>query len=142
MKLFISNTIHKFKTQSIPTNSLILPLQKYKIAEAIDLITTLNPKKIICETEEIYNLLFKKFDNLEILNENTKCFHYINNNVIYQNIYYIIISSICAYIISKIFNIKFILLTLTINISIFLALTFIFKDNLKWDKKSSILVDF
>lgn len=141
MKLFISNTIHLFKTKSIPTNSLILPLQKYKINDAIRLIQKIKPSKIICETEEIFNLLNKKFNNIEVLNENTKCYSYFQNKL-YQKPFYLLISSIITLILSFLLSLYSLIPLLIINLLIFTAIIICFNENFKWDQNFTRLVDF
>jgi len=137
MIIFASNSILNFKTKIIPKDSIIIPIEKYKLKNAISTITQIKPCKIICENEKIRELLNPHFNNLELLNNQPS--HIYINNQIPQNLFYIIISllsSICFWFLSKNTVLTLIFFTTT-----FIILLFSYSESTRWDKQFHKLID-
>jgi hypothetical protein len=62
MKIFISNSILQFKTRFIPRGCVILPMT----SPIIEILKSLKPTEIICETDEILRIISQYFRDIPI----------------------------------------------------------------------------
>jgi hypothetical protein len=70
MKIFISSSILQFKTRFIPRGCAILPMLGSitgGINAAVANLKWLNPSKIICETDGIFQIIAPYFDNIPVV---------------------------------------------------------------------------
>jgi hypothetical protein len=145
MKIFISNSILKFKTRFIPNNCVILPIKNIifgRINTTIINLKFLNPSKIICENDEIMKIISPYFKNIPVVILDYKNgIEYCGSTIKNKMNYAVITAYFVLFIYSLILN-NFIqsIFLLIIQLTIFLIIILWFSDREEWENNSKRII--
>lgn len=145
MKIFISNSILQFKTRFIPDGCLILPMPNF-ISGGINItiakLNLIKPTEIICETQDIMNILSPYFKEIPVyVMKYSNGIEYCGNPI-KDKMNFIVISTYFVLILYGVILDNFLLaiFLLLINIIINLAVILWFSDKEKWEVGSKKIV--
>ena len=138
MKIFISNSILQFKTRFIPRGCVILPMT----SPIIEILKSLKPTEIICETDEILRVISQYFRNIPIsvmkYSDGVEyCGSLIKNKMNYSviTVYFLLI--LYGIILDNFIQAFFLAL---ICLAIFFAVILWFSDREKWELGAKRLI--
>lgn len=144
MKIFISNSILKFKTRFIPDGCLILPMPNF-ISGGINItianLKWIKPSEIICENDKIMKAISPHFKNIPVFILDYSNGIEYSGSQIKKNMNYAVISAYFLLFIYSIILDNFILSVILglIYIIIFLVVVLWFSDKEEWENNSRII---